>query len=209
MITRFWEKSGIHFWSVVFCFALLAPVSAFSQEPDVELGRSGPPSEDFLMESTPMKPHENVYIDDVEAQVKEAQDEVKNASKEVRRTEALLKKAKAKNFGDKKHLQKEMVSALERKKKADNARLKIWIQREALQREVLAYEKRRARAKDRAQKAEEAVETARTKLADSRQTRMAAGSPKRTPSPQMKKYRRVKVNFGDEGKSKKGVADAY
>ncbi|MEQ1879336.1 MAG: hypothetical protein ABL958_22055 [Bdellovibrionia bacterium] len=186
--------------------ALLTPVCAHGQEPEIEMGKG---NVDFLMESTPMKPHENVYIEDVEAQVKEAHEEAKAAGKEVRRSEMLIKKVKAKNYGDRKHLQAETLKALERKKKADQARLKIWVQREALQREVLAYEKRRQRAKDRAQKAEESVEIARTKLADTRQTRMATVSPKRTPSPSMKKYRRVRVNFGDESKSKKGVADAY
>lgn len=177
------------------------PSYLFAQEPEIEMGGSA----DFLMESTPMKPHENVYIEDVEAQVKEAHEEARTAAKEVRTTELLIKKVKARNFGDKKHLQKDMLASLERKKKADSARLKIWVQREKLQKDILAYEKKRARAKSKADKAEDAVIAAKDKLNESRQSRLATGS---RPAPSTKKYKRVKVNFG-ESKRKKGVADAY
>jgi hypothetical protein len=181
------------------------PSCLYAQEPDIEMGGSA----DFLMESTPMKPHENVYIEDVEAQVKEAHDEAKSVAKEIKNTELMIKKVRKKNYGDKKNLQKDTLDSLERKKKADTARLKVWIQREKLQKEILAFEKRRARAKVRAQKAEDSVVAAKDKLHDSRQTRMSVGNNHRAPPTNTKKYRRVRVNLGDESRSKKGVADAY
>src|SRR5262245_59767929 len=66
----------------------------------LQIAPATPESEDMLMESTPIKPHENVYIEDVEAQLKEAKDEVRSARQEVLKSEEMLKKVKAKNYGD-------------------------------------------------------------------------------------------------------------
>jgi chromosome segregation ATPase len=175
---------------------------ANDEEMEVEMGRSSPEADDLLVESTPMKPHENIFIEDVEAQLKETKEEAKSAQLEVKKSEERLKKVKSKNYGDKKKLQIETISALERKKKADVARAKIEKQREHLQRDVLALEKRRMKAKERAAKSEEAIETAKIKLHDAKKDRVAAGASTKAPASRpKKKYRKVKVNFKN--------ADAY
>lgn len=175
---------------------------------DVEMAPSSG-NDDMLLESSPVKPHDSVFIEDVEAQVREVREEVKNTQKEIEKSDGYLRKVKAKNYGDKKQLQKETISSIERKKKADTARLKIERQREALQKEILAYERRRNRAKERADKAEDNVDTAKERLVDARQERAAMSAASR-PAPPQKKARKVRVNFGEEPRGKKGLAaDAY
>ena len=182
---------------------ICAPVYSSAQEEDleVEMGRSSPESDDLVVESTPVKPHENVYIEDVEAQLQEAKEEARAAQKEVQRSEERLKKVRAKNYGDKKHLQKETIKALERKKAADQQRAKIEKQREKLQSDILAYEKKRARAKSKADKSVDSIEQAKNRLIDAKQERMAMGQGKPVPETSKKRHRKVKIDFGENPKT--------
>ncbi|HEX4925022.1 MAG TPA: hypothetical protein VFV50_13090 [Bdellovibrionales bacterium] len=204
-------------WKVLYCsivaavFALLLPLAAGANDEDLMDVEMAPSSgnEDMLLESTPVKPHDSVFIEDVEAQVRDAREQVKSTQKELEQTDAYLRKVKSKNYGDKKHLQKETIGSIERKKKADAARLKVERQKEALQKEILAYEKRRARAKERAEKAEDRIDRAQERLVQARQTKASMTQANRPPPP-VKKAKKVRVEFGDEPRRKKGLAaDAY
>ncbi len=169
-------------------------VCSHAQEMEVEMGRSSPDSDDLLLESTPTKPHENVFIEDVEAQLKESKEEAKAVQLEIKKSEDHLRKARAKNYGPKKKQQNETIAALEKKKKADIARAKIEKQKTAIQKDVLNLEKKRIRAKEKAEKSEEAIVIAREKLYDARKQRLAAGTATVKPS-KVSRKKKVKVNF--------------